>query len=285
MKHKYALGMYEKAVPADLSWKEKLTAAKGAGYNFMEVSIDETDEKLSRLDMTKTELRRIIDAQFETELPIRSLCLSAHRKYPLGSNNPKIEAKSLEIMEKSLEFSAKIGVRVIMLAGYDVYYETSTEETVLRFGRNLEKCVEMASRSGIILAFETMETPFMNTTEKAMNYVNKINSAFLSVYPDIGNINNAAITYGNDVLEDLKKAKGHIVGLHLKETVPGKFRDMMYGQGIVDFPSAIKTAWEMGVRRYVTEFWYLGEADWKERLSFARKTMGNLLDIQEKRAT
>ncbi len=32
----------------------------------------------------------------------------------------------------------------------------------------------MVARSGIILAFETMETEFMNTVEKAMNYVKRL---------------------------------------------------------------------------------------------------------------
>lgn len=276
----YTLGMYEKAVPNELSWQEKLQAAKDAGYDFLEISIDETEEKLSRLYMSGEQLHALREAQDATQIPIRSLCLSGHRKFPLGSNDAQTEQRSLAIMGKAIVFAEALGIRVIMLAGYDVYYEQSTAETRARFNRNLAKCVEMASASGIILAFETMETPFMNTTAKAMEYVTKIDSAFLQVYPDIGNITNAAVASASDVLDDLKTAQGHIVGLHLKETIPGKFRDMMYGEGHVDFPSAIQVAWAMGVRRYVTEFWYLGESDWKQRLSFARKQMGDLLDRQ-----
>ena len=33
-----------------LSWREKLSFAKEAGYDFVEISIDEKDEKLARLD-------------------------------------------------------------------------------------------------------------------------------------------------------------------------------------------------------------------------------------------
>ena len=51
----YTLGLYEKAMPKELSWREKLTAAKEAGYDFVEISIDETEEKLARLDMPKEE--------------------------------------------------------------------------------------------------------------------------------------------------------------------------------------------------------------------------------------
>ena len=53
---KYTLGLYEKAMPSVLGWDEKLISAREAGFDFVEISIDETDEKLSRLDMTKEEL-------------------------------------------------------------------------------------------------------------------------------------------------------------------------------------------------------------------------------------
>lgn len=46
----------------------------------------------------------------------------------------------------------------------------------------------MAARKGILLGFETMETPFMDTVEKAMYYVKTIDNAYLGVYPDIGNL-------------------------------------------------------------------------------------------------
>ena len=82
------------------------------------------------------------------------------------------------------------------------------------------------------------------------------------------------------MLEDLRSGSGNLAALHLKETMPGKFRDMMYGDGHVDFESAIKTAWEPGIRRYVTEFWYLGSETWREDLKKAHDAMRSLLDKQ-----
>ena len=46
----YKLSVYEKAMPGHIGWKEKLTAAKEAGYDGVELSVDESDERLSRLD-------------------------------------------------------------------------------------------------------------------------------------------------------------------------------------------------------------------------------------------
>lgn len=277
----YSMGLYEKAMPKELSWKEKLEAAKAAGYDFVEISIDETDEKLARLEWSKEERLELVKTMYEVGIPIRTMCLSGHRRFPIGSSDDTVCQRGMEIMEKAIQLADDLGIRIIQLAGYDVYYDESTPETVARFGENLRLCTLMAAKAGVLMGFETMETEFMNTCLKSMSYVNKINSTYLNVYPDCGNINNAALTYGTDVLKDLQSCNGHITSMHLKETVPGKFRDMMYGEGQVDFPAMIDTAWNMGVRKFVTEFWYLGNENWKEDLLFANRTMRAILDEKE----
>ena len=276
----YSIGLYEKAMPGNLSWTEKILAAKKAGYDFIEISIDETDEKLKRLDMSKEERIGLVSLMQALDMPIRTMCLSGHRKYPLGSNDPEIRQRSMEIMEKALQLADDLGVRIIQLAGYDVYYEQSNNETKKYFLNNLKKITEMAASKGILMGFETMETEFMNTVQKAMSYVKQIYSVYLNVYPDLGNITNAALSYGKDVNNDLETGRGKLVAMHLKETVPGKFREIPFGTGHVDFENGIKKAWELGVRRFVTEFWYIGNPNWQDDLNFAVKKMTDILNKQ-----
>ena len=226
---KYTIGLYEKAMPGTLSWQEKLEAAKKAGFDYIEISIDETDEKLARLDMPKAERMMLINTCLVMGMPIRSMCLSGHRKFPIGSNDPAIEARGMEIMEKAINLADDLGIRIIQLAGYDVYYEKGNEDTKDRFVKNLAKAVNMASAKAIVLGFETMETEFMNTVSKAMNYVKDNASPYLEVYPDIGNITNA---------------------------------------------------WKLGVRKYVTEFWYTGNPSWEEDLKEANSMMRKILNRQ-----
>ena len=274
----YEIGLYEKAMPGDLSWREKLETAKELGYDFVELSVDETDAKLARLDMTREERLEILKIMNEVGVSFRSMCLSGHRKYPLGSANPATCARGMEIMEKAVQLAADLGIRIIQLAGYDVYYEDSTPETVERFGKNLKKATMMAAKAGVMLGFETMETEFMNTVGKAMKYVELVNSPYLGVYPDSGNLKNAAVTYGTDVYEDIRSGAGHTVAMHLKETVPGKFREIHFGTGHVAFRKTIDTAWEIGVRRFVTEMWYVGQDNWKEDIREAHDMMSAILD-------
>ncbi len=276
----YSIGLYEKSMPSDLSWREKLQAAKDAGYDYIELSIDATEEKIGRLDMTKEERFDLIQAMYEIGLPIRTMCVSALTKYSLGNDKEDYCRRGMEILEKSIQLADDLGVRVVMIPGYDVYYEPSTLETKRRFLENLKKGAQMAERAGVILGLETMENEFMNTVEKAMKYVVLCDSNYLKVYPDIGNLTNAAVQYKSDVLEDMELGRGNITSLHLKETVPGKYREIPYGTGHVDFEAAIAKAWDLGIRRYVTEFWYKGNEDWKEDLNFAIHMMSEILDRQ-----
>lgn len=278
---KYAIGLYEKAMPPTLTWREKLEFAKSAGYDFVEISIDEKDEKLARLDWTADERLELVKTMKEVGLPIRSMCLSGHRKYPFGASDPAIRARSMEIMEKAIILADDLGIRIIQLAGYDVYYEEGTAESKALFLENLKKATEMAAVRGIVMGFETMETDFMNTVWKSMYYVDAVGSPYLGVYPDSGNLTNAAKSSGGNVLDDLYSGRGHIVALHLKETVPGVFREVPFLTGHVDFNSVIEKAWDLGIRRFVTEMWYVGNDDtWADDIRFACKSMSDIINAQ-----
>ena len=192
-----------------------------------------------------------------------------------------IRSRAMEIMEDAIGLADDLGIRMIQLAGYDVYYEAGNAKTRECFAENLGKSVAMAAKAGVILAFETMETDFLNTVEKAMYWVERIGSPYLQVYPDSGNITNAAVACGRDVLEDLRAGAGHVAAVHLKETVPGVFREVPYGSGHVDFAGITKTAMDMGVRRFLAEFWYDGRTDWKQMLRDNNRFLRHYLDQAE----
>jgi L-ribulose-5-phosphate 3-epimerase len=261
-----ALGLYEKSIPDNLSWYQKLEAAKYAGFDFLEISIDESDFRLSRLEYTKQERFEILQASRETGMYIDTMCLSGHRKYTLGSSILETEKRGIEIMEKAVILASDIGVHIIQLAGYDVYYdEKSTVATKERFLKNLYKSALLAAKYGIILALETMENDFCNTIEKAMYFVKTVNSPYLKIYPDVGNITNAT----ENVTYDIRQGAGNIVAAHLKETLPGIFRNLKFGTGAVDFKTITTVLKEIGVTKYTAEFWYDGKDDWENQLKIA----------------
>lgn len=278
MMKKYEIGLYEKAMRNTMSWNEKLRCAKECGYDYLEICIDATDEKINRIFMDQEEKKRIMEAVFDVDLPIGSMSVSALTKYALGDPNEKIRKKAMEIAEKAIQLAVDLGARTVMIPGYDIYFGESTIETKKNFLENVKKIAEIAEKEGILVGFETMENNFMNTTGKAVQYVNMVDSAYLKIYPDAGNITNAAVENKHDVCEDLSLGKGKLIALHLKETKPGKFREVPFLTGHVQFEKIINTAWNLGVRRYVTELWDVGKDTWKEDILFANQSMRMILD-------
>ena len=274
----YEIGLYEKAMP-ELSWPEKFAAAKEAGYDFVEISIDASEEKIARVYMSKEERRALVALMYESGMPLRTMNVSALTKYALGDEDDAIRNRGLDIARHAIPLAADLGVRVVMFPGYDVYFGVSTPETVRRFREAIDELKQLAAQYGTLIGFETMENEFMNTVEKGMHWVKTFDSPYVQLYPDIGNTTNAAVLHGTDPLADLRLGHGHMAAFHLKETKPGHFREIPYGEGHVDFPGAIETVWALGVRRFVTEFWYDKTIpDWKGELLKARTRFTALLD-------
>ncbi len=272
---KYTLGLYEKAVPAGLELGQKLEFIARCGFDFMELSIDESAEKQERLTWSRRKRAEFAKLS-RSVLPVTSICFSMQRSYPFGSSDPEVRRRAVEAMDQAIGFAYDTGIRIIQLAGYDVYYEPSTPETRRYFLENLRLAAERASSYGVILGLETMENDFMNTVKKAMKYVKAVNSAYLGVYPDVGNISNA-LPDASAVTEDILSGRGHIFSAHLKETRPGVYRNLMFGEGQVDFVSALNAFKAAGVSRFNAEFWY-GGGDPAAELEAARSFLKEKLD-------
>jgi predicted hexulose-6-phosphate isomerase len=235
-------GLYEKSLPDSLDWEERLICTRDAGYSFMELSIDETDERISRLDWDITKKIELRDISEKTGIPFISMCLSANRRFPIGSSYPDIQKKGLEIIISAIYFAFQTGIRIIQVAGYDVIDgEKSTDISRKTFGINLGKCLKLASSLGVMLAIENVDSKFADSLDKIMKYVKDFNSPWLQIYPDIGNLT----AMGQDVEKQLKNYGSHVLAVHVKDTKPGVVRNIPFGEGSVDFISAFDTLREI----------------------------------------
>ncbi|WP_314144044.1 L-ribulose-5-phosphate 3-epimerase [Buttiauxella noackiae] len=268
MLHKQVpLGIYEKALPTGECWLERLLLAGGLGFDFVEMSIDETDERLARLDWSREQRMALVQAVADSGVRVPSICLSAHRRFPLGSEDDEVRNQGLEIMRKAIEFAQDVGVRVIQLAGYDVYYQQANDATRCRFREGLTAAVEMASRAQVTLAMEIMDYPLMNSISKAMGYATYLNNPWFQLYPDIGNLS----AWDNDVQMELEAGRGHIVAVHVKDTLPGVFKNVPFGKGVVEFERCFETLKRSGYRGpYLIEMWSEKAADPVEEVIAAR---------------
>ncbi|MBH3215712.1 L-ribulose-5-phosphate 3-epimerase [Serratia marcescens] len=254
----HPLGIYEKALPKHLSWPERLALAKACGFDFVEMSVDESDERLARLSWSKAQRLALVDAMLETGIRIPSMCLSGHRRFPFGSHDPALRQRAFDVMEQAIQLAKDVGIRTIQLAGYDVYYEEQDEGTLARFSEGMQWAVERAAAAQVMLAVEIMDTAFMNSIGKWKAWDALLASPWFTVYPDVGNLS----AWGNDVPRELELGIDRIAAIHLKDTYPvtavspGQFRDVPFGEGCVDFVEVFRTLQRLNYRgAFLIEMW------------------------------
>lgn len=267
---KYSIGIYEKAFPEDLSIVEMLQLSKLSGYDFFEISIDRTDKRIERIYDSEFADMLVCKCK-ELDFRIMHVGLSAIGVYTLGNPDHSIREKGIDIFKNTVAFANKIGACLIQIPACDMpKFDNRSSETDKLYISTLKEMVEFAALQGIVVAIENMENDYMDTIEKCMRIVKQVNSPYLQLYPDSGNIMSAACMYGNSPTTDMGIGKGHYVAFHLKETKPGRYGGLFYGEGHVDFKQLVNKAWELGVRRYVMEYWYTGNPAWEEDLIIAR---------------
>ena len=275
------IGIYEKALPKALSWGERFDAARAAGYDFLEISVDETPERMARLDWSLGERLDFFRTSRECGVPVPTMCLSGHRKIPFGSADPAVRARAAEFMAKAIRFASDTGIRVIQLAGYDVYYEPPTRDSRARYLDGMRRALEIAAQYQVTLALEIMDTPFLNSISKYLTLKEQLPSPWFQVYPDLGNLT----AWGNDIERELRLGIHDIVGIHVKETqpvgpnFPGAFRDIPFGQGSVDFVHCFRTLHDLNYSGpFLIEMWTEKAADPLAEIAHARRWVGERLN-------
>ena len=245
------IGLYEKAMCFKLDWEAKLELVRSSGFSFMELNIDAADDRPPRLYRGSAALA-LRHAAEVTAIPIETLALTANRGYPLGSEDSAVREKGLDIVRRAVAFAHDAGIRLIHFAGYDEHGEKCNAKTEKLFFSAVEACVREAAAAGVMLAIETMDTPFMASVERIMAVVRMIDSPYLQCYVDVGNITAS----GLDPVRELTLGGRRIIGIHLKDTKPGIYRDIPFGEGIVDFDLCFKTLAAIGYNGFlVAEMW------------------------------
>ncbi len=275
MRRDYSVGVYEKAFPETLSLNEMLKEAKQAGFDFFEINIDRTEQRISRV-FDDEYIRMAKDAIRENDFAISSLGLSALGTYTLGHPDPVVVGRGMEIFRHTVIFAEKLGIRMIQIPGADMpKSDRRDESTDERFFENLKRAADFAYAHGMLLGIENMENDYMDTVEKCLKAEAAVSSPYLRLYPDSGNITNAFSNNMPAIISDLSKARGHALAFHFKEVTPVRYGGLFYGDGWVDFPSIAREAYGIGIKRFTMEYWYTGNPQWRDDLKKAR----NLCDI------
>jgi L-ribulose-5-phosphate 3-epimerase len=247
------MGLYEKALPVSWPWERRLAAMADAGYSFAEISIDPSEERLVRLNWpaaAKADLRSAIAV---SGVPILTMCLSALREYALGSRVAATRERGLEVMRRAIDFSVDIGIRIVQVPGYDVFAEQPGDAgTVTRFMDGIFQATEWAGQAAVMLGFENVDVPLSESILFCVEIVRQVNSVWLQLYPDMAN----AAAAGYDPVPELPHCAGHLVAVHVKDSLPRTIRGVPFETGLMRFEDAFRALAALDYRGLLTvEMW------------------------------
>ena len=173
--------------------KESMALAKRAGYDGIELSLNETGE--TSLDAAPGEWAGIRAYSEEIGLPVHSVASGLYWSYPFTSGDKAMREKGVSIAEKQLEMAKALGADAILIVPgavgvsfipnfnvvpYDVAYERSLEA----FMRLKTKAEELKVHIGI----ENVWNQFLLSPLETRDFVDKIGSPYVGVYFDVGNV-------------------------------------------------------------------------------------------------
>ena len=233
---------------------ECIAMANDAGYDGIELSLDEEGE-LS-LNSGEKEVLRIKRIAEDEGIEIASLATGLYWKYPVTSSDPGIRQKSKDIVKKQLAIAAYLGTDGILVvpgavAGFDPKGEVVQYDVA--YNRALEAFTELkaeAESAKISICLENVWNKFLLSPLEMRDFVDKINSPYVGVYLDVGNI--IYTGYPEHWIRILGK---RIRKVHSKDfrrsarTLEGVV-DLLAGD--VNFPEVIRALNEVGYDDYVT---------------------------------
>ena len=117
------IGVYEKGLPPLADWPARFAAARAAGFDFLEIAVDETAEKQVRLDWSPAERSAFANAAQGEGLAVYALIFSVLRKWSLGAPDAAIRQRGLALLERGIALAAETGMRCVQIPGYYSFYE------------------------------------------------------------------------------------------------------------------------------------------------------------------
>ena len=237
------IGVYEKALAPFQSWRECFQQVSAAGFDFLELAVDEDPGRIERLDWAASACSEVARAARRCGVGVGTVMLSAHRSCPLGSPDPEVRSRARRMLLDAVALAERLGAPLVQVAGYFVFSGPRSPDARRWFVDGVRMGAATARRRGVTLAIENMDGRDILSIADALGVIEEIgDDSGVLVYPDIGNL----AANGLDVCAELRLAAGRTAAVQLKDSLPGVFRRVAFGDGVVPFAAALSTLDRIG---------------------------------------
>jgi len=240
--------------PQGMSIEECMRVAKSAGFEGIELSINETGEL--GLESNKNDVLKYKKMAENTGIEISGLASGLYWKYPFTSNSREIREKAKDICKKQIEFANILGVDTVLVVPGYVGVDFIPGSEVIEYDRAYDNALEaiselsrFAESSNVCIGVENVWNKFLLSPLEMRDFIDKINSKNVGAYLDVGNI-----IYTGYPEHWVKILAHRIKKVHVKDYrrqgcgLSG-FVDLLAGD--VDFPKVISALKDIGYNDYL----------------------------------
>jgi L-ribulose-5-phosphate 3-epimerase len=204
-------------------WQQEFEIAKKLGLDCIEFILDYNDAGKNPL-LKEGGVDEILNIIETTNVSVSTICADYFMEAPLHSIDDTIANKSLEVLNRLLETSFRLGITDIVIPCVD-QSTLDGAEAVERFVKQMSTIISVIEEKGINLSLETDLPPV-----SFVALLGKLNSKKFTVNYDIGN--SAALGY--DPVIELTAYGDRITDIHIKDRVLGG-GPVTLGEGNADF--------------------------------------------------
>ena len=173
--------------------EENMKLAKDAGFDGIEVALDETGEV--SLESTKADILKVKEMAEKIGIELYSVASGLYWTYNYTSENEANRIKAKEITKKQLEVASWLGCDTILVVpgAVDVAFEPESEivEYDVAYDRALSALKELAPYAEelkVSIGIENVWNKFLLSPVEMADFIDKVGSDYVGSYFDVGNV-------------------------------------------------------------------------------------------------
>ncbi len=238
-----------------MSVAESLRLAKNAGFDGVELALNETGE--TSLESKPSEFAEIKKLTEELGLELYSVACGLYWDYSITDDDKAVRAKAEDIVKKEIDMAAALGCDSCLVIPGTVCADFVNPNKVTdyqdAYDRSLDaftRLKEYAEAAKVNIGLENVWNKFLTSPIEMREFIDKIGSDYVGSYFDVGNV------LFNGFPEQWIKILGkRIKKVHFKDyrKVAGGlhgFVDLLAGD--VDYPAVVKALGDIGYDGWVT---------------------------------
>lgn len=209
------------------NWKKEFSIAKKIGFSIIEWGFSFEKWKENPI-LSKKGILKIKELCLANKISVSSIC---GYFFVDSAFSGKESDRTIKILNRLIVQGAKIGVKRIIipfLGKGEIKNEKDKKEII----KNLKPCLKIAEKNNISILFETSLA-----ADELKKFINRFKSPCVKVCYDTGN---CTTFFGKKVPLEIKKLKGLISEIHIKDRKFKEETTYPLGMGGTDFEKVFK---------------------------------------------